>query len=221
MLLSLESTGLVERHEGGWRLGPRVIALASVRLGQLDLQREASPRLRELGREFRAATAFSVPDGGDMVYIERHESPQPFAPSARLGGRAPMWAGASGRAVLARTPQAERVRRLATSGWRDLPKDVRKEIMTEVDAAAVRGWSIDHGWFFDGVAGVAVAVANYRGDPVAALSVIVPPEQLDAERAEAIGARLLRERAVLEDSLVSRWMDPLAPSPEAEDAAAS
>jgi DNA-binding IclR family transcriptional regulator len=210
LLLSLESSGLVERHEAGWRLGPRVIALASIRLGQLDLRREASPRLRELRRKLCAATAFSVPDGGDMVYVERHESPQAFAPSARLGGRAPMWAGASGRAVLARMPPAERTRRLETSEWRALPEAVQREILAEVDAAAARGWSIDRGWFFEGVAAVAVAIADDWGRPVAALSAIVPPERLDAHEAEAIGALLLRERAELEQVLSSQWPDPLA-----------
>src|SRR5690348_3741165 len=78
LLSSLEQIDLVEREPGGWRLGAVVVRLADVRLGHADVRRDALPRLRKIGLDFRAAMAFSVPDGVDMVYVERIESPDAY-----------------------------------------------------------------------------------------------------------------------------------------------
>ena len=203
ILVSLEEIGLVERHESRWRLGQRLGLLASIRQGHLDLQREASPRLQELGRHFRAAVAYAVPDGDQMVYIERHESPDPFAPSARLGSRAPIWAGAAGRAVLSRLTPEERQRRLDSDEWRKLPQDARRAVAEEVERAQAVGYATDPGGFFEGVAGVAVALRDPRGEPVATLSVIVTPERLTESERDAIGTNLVSTARHLE--LTMNW----------------
>jgi DNA-binding IclR family transcriptional regulator len=191
LLLSLEAVGLVERDGVRWRLGPRVVWLATVRLGQFELRREAGLRLRELGRTFRAAAAFSVPEGSDMVYVERQESPEPFAASARLGGRAPIWSGAAGKAVLSRLTPAEREAHLDFDEWHRLPPATRAEVLDEVDRASVRGYAIDPGTFFEGISGLAVPVCDVHGQPVASLSLILPPDRLRQNGVEGIGERLL------------------------------
>ena len=198
ILVSLEEIGLVERIDTQWRLGTRLGLLASIRQGHLELQREASPRLQELGRRFRAAVAYAVPDGDQMIYIERHESPDPFAPSARLGGRAPMWAGAAGRAVLSRLTIEERQRRLDSDAWRNLSGAFRRSVADEIERAQATGFATDPGGFFEGVAGVAVAVRDPRGEPVATLSVIVTPERLTEKERDTIGSDLVRTGRELE-----------------------
>jgi DNA-binding IclR family transcriptional regulator len=198
LLSSLEEVGLVERDGNTWRLGARIVRLATVRLGQVDLRHEASLRLRELGLAHRAAVAYSVPNGSDMVYIERRESPDPYAPSARLGGLAPIWAGAAGRAILSRLPTSERERRLDTPGWHRLPSATRKLVLDQIDESAERGYAVDPGLFFEGVAGLAAAIRDLHGYPVAALSVIVAPERLNPALQQAVGARLVELVAELE-----------------------
>lgn len=200
LLTSLASVGLVERDGSRWRLGPRVVHLAGVRVGQFELRREALPRIRELGRVFRAAVAFSVPHGTEMVYVERQESPEPFAATAQLGARAPIWAGASGKAVLAQLSVAEREARLDVPEWHRLPKETREALLADVKAAEVRRYAVDPGTFFAGISGVAIAVRDVYGYPVAALSVILPPERLLPEQIEKIGQRLVETADALEAS---------------------
>jgi DNA-binding IclR family transcriptional regulator len=201
VLTSLEEIGLVERTENQWRPGPRAVSLAGVRLGHLDLQRETSPRLRALVQPFRAAVAFAVPDGDQMIYVERHESPDPFAPSARLGSRAPIWAGATGRAVLAALSAEERGQRLRAEEYRRLPAELRRTVLREVELAVERGYAVDAGAFFEGVAGVAVALCGARGEPLAAISIIVTPERLTDDEREAMGARLLEIKHQIEATM--------------------
>ena len=112
-----------------WRLGPKLVALAMIRLGGLELRSEALPYLPQLRHEFNSAVAFSIPDGPDMVYVERFDSPDAFGVSARLGGRAPMWSGGSGKAVLAVLGGEERTRRLDSQRWRELSKDAHERVL--------------------------------------------------------------------------------------------
>jgi IclR family pca regulon transcriptional regulator len=191
-LSSLEEVQLVERSGTHWRLGPRVVWLATVRLGQLDLRREAAPLLRELGQRLNAATAFSVPNGTEMIYLERFESPDAYGVNARLGGTAPIWGGASGRIVLAQLSADERAARLDADGWRALPAGVRDEIVADIERAMQDGYCVElTSHFFPGVSGVAVAVRDPHGMPVAALSVIVPPPRLTPALTRELGEQLL------------------------------
>jgi IclR family transcriptional regulator, pca regulon regulatory protein len=198
LLLSLETVGLVERQDGGWRLGGLVVRLADIRLGHADVRRDALPQLRKIGQEFRAAMALSVPDGSDMVYVERIESPDAYGPSARLGARAPIWAGGSGRAVLSKLPVAERKARLASDEFARLPSADRELVEREVEAAVERGYALDRGHFFEGIAGIAVAICGRNSYPIAAISVIISPDRLTPATERQVAEALLNLAKELE-----------------------
>lgn len=210
LLMSLEGIGLVERGDLSWRLGPKAITLATIRLGRVDLRRDALEHLRSLRREFRAAVAFSIPEGWEMIYAERLDSPDALGVSARLGGRAPIWAGGSGKAVLARLDPVEREQRLDVEGWRQLPRDVRDQVLSMVKATEREGYCVDPGEFFSGIGGVAVAITDSHGDPVAALSVIFPAEQLTPTTVQAVAGRLRASASELEAGIASMARFPLS-----------
>lgn len=201
LLTSMEAIGLVEQRDLRWRIGSRPVALANIRLGGLDLRREALHHLRELRQAFRAAVAYSIPDGSEMIYLERLDSPEAYGVSARLGARAPIWAGASGKAVLSKMGPEEQEIRLDAEGWRRLPRELRNRVMKEVAAAERRGYCVDTGEFFDGIGGVAAAIRDPHEDPVAAISVIAPAERLSKDYVRATAARLLAAAEELEATL--------------------
>jgi DNA-binding IclR family transcriptional regulator len=191
LLTSLAGIGLVEQLENAnWRVGGFVVQLAAIRLSHLSLRSEVVGSLRALGQYFLAATAFSVPNRHEMIYIERTDSPLPFAPSASLGSTAPMWAGAAGLAVLSAMDTDSRAGALSSPAWGELPIAVRDSVQQDIEEASVRGYSVDRGRFFEGVAGVAVPLGR-RHEPVAALSLIFPLERLTPSVAEEMGQALL------------------------------
>lgn len=192
LLTSLEEIGLVERVETRWRLGPELVSLGMIRRDSVNLQREAIPVLRRLRDEFGMSVAYSVPDRHEMLYVERLDSSDAVGLSARLGGRAQMWEGASGVAVLSRLPSAAREQALDSDLWRSLPKGDQNRVRGEIDAAEKRGYALSlrpHGAV--AIGGAAIALCNRLGEPVAALSVIVPLDQLTTSLQEHIGAELL------------------------------
>jgi DNA-binding IclR family transcriptional regulator len=215
LLSSLEEVDLVERVGTRWRLGPRVVWLATVRLGALDLRREAVPHLRELSGIYHSASAFSVPNGSDLIYLERFESPDAVGMNARLGGVTPIWAGASGRAVLARLSPATRQQLLNDDRWHSLPADTRDWVIGEVEKAEQVGYCVEESSrFWPGVSGVAVAICEPHGMPVAAISVILPSGRFNARLFDEIGDRLISIARRLETltSLVERNRGPAEPS---------
>lgn len=196
LLSGLAEIGMVERdQDGNWQIGELPLRLAAIRLSHRNMRRDAMAALAPLGRRFNAATAFSVPNGDEMVYVERTDSSIPFAPSARLGSTAPIWEGAAGRAVLARLDAAQRRELCAGPRWSALSDEVRARIADDVEQSAERGYSVDRGEFFDGIAGVASALGR-QGEPVAALSLIVSVERMSPELEREMGravAELARE----------------------------
>jgi IclR family transcriptional regulator, pca regulon regulatory protein len=195
LLVSLSDIGLVERDEAGsWQIGELPLHLAAIRLSHRNMRREAQSALAALGEKYAASTAFSVPNGNQMVYVERTDSALPYEPSARLGSTAPVWAGAAGRAVLSRLPPDERTRRCQSPEWSALARSIRTRIDKELEEAATRGYSVDRGEFFDGVAGVAACLER-GGVPVAAMSLIMSPERMSTDLEHQMGEEL-RELAL-------------------------
>lgn len=205
LLTAMGEIGLVEQIEGArWRIGGLVVRLAAISLSHVDMRAEVTAALRALGQRYQAATAFSVPNGSEMVYVERAESPIPYAPAAKLGSTAPMWGGAAGRAVLAALHPEERAQRLADPAYAALPEDVRTSVERDIADAVATGYSVDWGRTFDEVGGVAVALGR-RYEPLAAISLILSPDRLTAELVGEIGQqmRAVADQAVAVSTLPS------------------
>lgn len=198
LLSSLEAIGLVERSERSWRLGARVVTLAATRLGELDLRDEALVLLREIAAAEHASAGLAVPEGGEMVYVDRVTGPGPLGVGPRLGGRSPLWASAAGRAYLARLEPDAAARRIDDAGFRALPAGVRERIRADVATARDRGYCVDDGLSHDGISSVCIAVCDLADRPIAVLGVMVPSDRVAAGDIERIAARLLDARAQLE-----------------------
>ncbi|HVW19457.1 MAG TPA: IclR family transcriptional regulator C-terminal domain-containing protein, partial [Solirubrobacteraceae bacterium] len=141
--------------------------------------------------------------------------PDAVGMNARLGGITPIWAGASGRSVLSRLPVEEREQRLNDDRWRNLPAETRDWVLGEVAKAEEVGYCVEESSrFWPGVSGVAVAICDPHGIPVAAISVILPTDRFSHERASEIGDRLCSIARRLETltSLVERPHEAGEPS---------
>lgn len=210
LLGSLADIGLLERDTAGqWQIGELPLQLAAIRLSHRSMKSEATMPLKQLGERFHAATAFSVPRGTEMVYVERTQSVEPYGPSAQLGSTATMWAGASGRAVLACYPPPVRLQRLSSPAWNALDHDTQTRLLDEIEISAERGYAVDRGEYFEGVAGVAAALGS-TGDPAAAMSLMVRPDQMTPDLEREMG-RALKELA---DDVTRRTTLPMTPDAE-------
>ena len=202
ILASLVEHGYVTRDRGRYRLSFRLLDLGHRVLKATDLFQAARPALRELEVASRETVHLAVPEGGRMVYLDKLEGAGPFCANSRIGASVPMHCTALGKAVLAflPTPTVENI--VATYGQ---PRRTPRTIVTwvalerELERIRRRGYALDDLEMEDGVRCVGAPVFDYRGTPVAALSVSAPASRMPLTRAHKVGA-IVRERA----SVVSR-----------------
>ena len=86
---------------GGYRGAVRLFELAARQLAQLDVRKLAAPYMRTLADQTGETVHLSVLDGFDVVYVDKIDSPQPIRAYSMIGGRAPAYAVATGKALLA------------------------------------------------------------------------------------------------------------------------
>jgi DNA-binding IclR family transcriptional regulator len=85
----------------------RVVELASRVLGNNDLRRALLPVLHELATRLGESVTLAVPDGQEIVFVERVNTDTKIRFYCDVGRRLPLHAGAAARAVLAWLPEPE------------------------------------------------------------------------------------------------------------------
>lgn len=85
---------------GGYVAGPRTVQLGMCALGRANLRDLARPWLERLSRGTQETTTVSAATGHHRVCLDQVESPRQVRMTAALGVAFPLYAGASGRAIL-------------------------------------------------------------------------------------------------------------------------
>ncbi|HEX5589806.1 MAG TPA: IclR family transcriptional regulator [Candidatus Limnocylindrales bacterium] len=193
LLASLEREGAVEQVPGDtrYRLGPRLVTLASGMRDRRGLVALAHPTLVALAGELGEAAGLSVPDGRTVHYMDQVDSPNPVQVRDWTGSRIPMHAVSSGQVFLAHFGAPAIARYLA------VPLE-RFTARTLVDAGTLlerlrdvrrdgHAWVLDE--FAEGITSVAAPVAGADGEVVAAVHVHGPTYRFPAAGTEsAVGA---------------------------------
>lgn len=170
---------------GGYRLGPRMVVIGLAALNQMDLMHVAPPLLGPLAQAAGETVNLAVPQGDEMVYVYQHDGPGSIKVTARLGTRRPMNCTSLGKAYLAFLPDAELQDRLERMTY------VRLTARSLLTAAALRpelaltrdrGYSIDDVEVEEGVSCLGAPILDFRGRPVAAISIAGPAERMPGKR---------------------------------------
>jgi DNA-binding IclR family transcriptional regulator len=191
LLRSLLELGYVAQDPGTGRYlsTPRLAHLG--RAGERDeIKRLALPAMRRLHERFDETVNLGVLDRDHVAYVHFIETSQPLRLLVRPEARDPFHCTALGRAIVAQLPEAERERlvsevELGAGGPRS--KAALRRILAETRA---RIWAIDDEELVAGVACFGVPLmAGCR--PIAAISITLPKDRLDAARQREIIADLL------------------------------
>jgi DNA-binding IclR family transcriptional regulator len=174
-LCTFEQRGVVTRshRRGHYRLGLRLVELANVVLAGMDLRQAAHPAMERLVRETGESTFLTVVSEDESVCIHKIESPQRVRVTLTIGGRYPLYAGASNRLLLAYLP-TDKTDEIIARGLKQLtPDTITDPDRLREDLAKIRrqGWVFSVGELTPGVAAVAAALRNSNGELVAALSI--------------------------------------------------
>jgi IclR family transcriptional regulator, KDG regulon repressor len=93
LVYTLEARGYLRQNPANrkYRLGTRLLERAAVFLNQAEVRRAAQPYLKALQQEVDESLNLAIPDGADVVYIERLSSSKTLGMRAGIGRRAPAY----------------------------------------------------------------------------------------------------------------------------------
>lgn len=186
LLQTLAHLGYVRRVEARlykatlktWQVGRAVV-------GRSNLREAAAPAMRMLAEESGETIYLAVPEGLQIVYIDKIESTQPIRSWNPVGGMAPIHTVSTGKAIVAAAYQTYRPQLTGNlAGYTDLTITSIKAMDKEVLTIARQGFAVDRGEFRARVFGYGAAIL-LEGQVTAAIGLSLPEVNIrdgDAER---------------------------------------
>lgn len=178
--------GLLERRGDCYQLGLRVFELGQRVPASAVLRAVARPALADLFAATRATVHLAVLDGAHVLFLEKVAGEANIHSHSRIGGRLPAPATATGKVLLAASPDVEEhLARFDEAGLTHLTSrtvssvdDLRKQL-TVVRA---KGFALEIEETMPGVGSLAVPVASADGTVHAAVSTTAPVSRLIPKR---------------------------------------
>lgn len=173
-LRTLSEFGFVDRHDGRYRLGPRLLIGTESSMSSELLTRHSDPVLRMLVEETGETAVVMRRVGLSAMCLHQVESREGMRVVLEPGGMSPLYAGAPARVLLAFAPE-EIVQEVIGQGLEPLTANTPSEEALRGGLGAIRqaGIALSEGELITG--SVAVAVPIFRQDGiVASLGVLGP-----------------------------------------------
>lgn len=204
ILKTLQTAGFVRHHgeNGRYAMTFKLWELGQLAVTRLDLKLESRNAMSWLAAQSRETVHLSILDGQEVVYLDKIESQEPVRAYTTVGGRAPCYAVATGKALLA---------------WQ--PPEVRDKVMqhlerftasTLADAALLgpelarireQGFAVNLGEWRESVGGVAAPIRDAEGEVVAAIGISGPRIRITAERVAPLAALVIEAAASISGRL--------------------
>lgn len=194
LLTTLENKRFITRDKvtGLYRLGFRLIEMASLVLQDVELHRWAHPYLKRLSAEFGETVDLSILEGSHVMYLEVIESPQRVKLAAAVGQRLPAFFTASGKALLAFLPP-DQVRKIISENLSESSNHSSlssEEVMADLKSTADRGYAISEQEYEEAINAVAAPIFDADRQPIASIAIVGPSYRLTKERLPMLGDAL-------------------------------
>lgn len=189
LLRILENHGLL-RHDttNRYRLGSHCLALGFRFLEGVDLRTEAHSDLVWLVEVTGETAHLGVPDGVEVLYVDKVETRHSVRMYSRIGARSPMHSTAMGKAMLA-FADPELVQRVIDNGLaRRTPNTITdpRRFRNELKKTLERGYAIDDIENEEGIRCVGAPILADELHPVGAVSVSGPASRITDDRLDQI-----------------------------------
>lgn len=186
LLRTLEQGGYLSQRSGAYTLGPASRRLSQKLASALpagEFPGSARPILEWIARETNESAMLAVLTGDhdEVSYVDVINSPMPLRVTVPLGQKRPLYAAASGQAILAFLPHEEQESYLARTNFQRFTADTvdRKTLAGKLDTIRERGVAFDCNGSFIGAGAVASPCFDKMGGVRCAISVAGPTERLE------------------------------------------
>jgi DNA-binding IclR family transcriptional regulator len=188
-LQTLVAAGYVRQTESlGYECTLKMFELANAVLARTDVAQVSQPIIQALAGKTRETVHLSILDGIEVVYVQKIDSPQPVRAYTSIGGRSPAYCVATGKAMLAYKGD-EYLSRLKGRLEPHTPRTITSVEALAEEFAQVRrqGYAVNRGEWRASVCGIAAAIFDAAGRPVAGIGISGPTERLRVSRLREFG----------------------------------
>ena len=209
---TLESRGylLYDPKEKQFRLGPRLHTLGKIFEANNTLIALARPILKELVRETGELASLYVMDGLERVALAREKGTHEISYSVIEGQRMELYAGASGKVLLAYAPPEIQTKvvnkkflRKLTPGTISNPADLAREL----EELRCRGHASSKGERVSDVWSVAAPVFDHSGSACSSVGITGPLYRIP-RRTQSLYVKIIKDKAAKLSHLLS-WQGTL------------
>lgn len=183
ILGTLKEQGFLEVNSASekLRLGVKAAELGMAALSRIDVVRLAPTYLQDLAEAASETVFLAVINNDEVVYVYKEEGPRPIRMVSQVGSRRPIHSTALGKAYISALPleaQLSLINRLDLR--RFMPNTITNPATFDEEIALTRerGYAVDNVEVEEGVACVGAPVFDFRGLPVAAISVAGPADRV-------------------------------------------
>ncbi len=185
--------GFLRVESGQYLLGPKLIQLGFTAREQVKLVALARPHLERLAEEMQDSIHLVLPDGHDVLYVDKIAGQRGFELRSRIGSRMPMALTGVGKALMLDMSEAQwrklydealaRAQGASAAGGKPLPWEDYRAAMRRYRSAGVAQDLAENEF---GVRCVAAPVRDAAQNIVAAISVAAAEPWMDATRMAAV-----------------------------------
>ena len=199
-----------------YRASLRLFELGALVGQAADIGPLVRQQLAALARASGETIHLAALDGAEIIYLDKFDSPLPVAAYSRVGGRAPAYCVASGKALLAAAElDAPALRALLGKLVAHTPNSLTHftALTTELQRSRARGYAENREEWRLGVCGLGAVLRNARGEPVAAVGMSVPAIRFARSQVRTLAGLLLGCAAEASAALGFRSNHAPAPLP--------
>jgi DNA-binding IclR family transcriptional regulator len=168
---------------GECQLGYGAYVLSQSILNSNSLLKLAHPVMEDLARKLDEAIYITVMSDDEVLFLDMVDSLQRIKTAPMVGYRFPFFTNAAGKAITAMSAM-EIVERKGRRWWNKKEiKDLDK-LLLELQEIRQRGVAIEAGGLGQDICSVAVAVKDYAGKVIGALTMLAPTFRMVQDRLE-------------------------------------
>ena len=166
ILATLENEGFLVRDQDTqrYKLGHTMYLLGIVAKESMDIRTISLPFIENMTKLTNETSNLYILENYDRVCIAQKESPMPIKQLVKVGERFPIWAGATGRSILAH---------LDESIWYEMIKEIKQftehtvvdpdKFIEDLKDIRLKGYSLSLGEKFNEVGCIAAPIFNDGG----------------------------------------------------------
>lgn len=194
LLNTLEYNGLIQRQLEGinefrYKLGLKFLDMGRIVTENLDIRKIAYPYMKELVRISNDAVQLVIREGNEAIYIEKVESTLPVRLYTRIGRRAPLYAGACPRALIAFLSWEEIDSLIETFEFSSFASNTitsSEALREKIQEEKSLGYTISYSELAEDTTSLAMPIYNHENQVAASISIAGGSIRFDGKRFDFI-----------------------------------